>query len=292
MAAALGLASAPADVMAQTALGAASQGEGARKISLAGRQRMLSQRIVMNACLAQSGVEVSHRIDQVRRSRDAFGAALRSLRHGSDEIRTPAETDPAVLEALATLDQQWPALDAAISALVASPSAAGDPIRFTELLEGSASLLLDSELVVDHLEAKYADDKLLGADLAQAINVAARQHMLSQKMTKELCAVTLGYDADLNRQQLKGTISLFESSRDRLVRRLPGLNLAPPVLDAVTQEQTAADAYWAQLRPAFVAVADGGATDYVGLMAVAKAIDPWLDQLDLVVRQFDASGLK
>jgi nitrate/nitrite-specific signal transduction histidine kinase len=49
-------------------------------------------------------------------------------------------------------------------------------------------------------------------EMAKTINLAGKQRMLTQKMTKELLLVANGIDADANKENAKKTGELFEST--------------------------------------------------------------------------------
>ena len=48
------------------------------------------------------------------------------------------------------------------------------------------------------------------SEYATVINLAGRQRMLTQKMSKEVLLVALGHDADANKANLRNTASLFD----------------------------------------------------------------------------------
>jgi nitrate/nitrite-specific signal transduction histidine kinase len=55
-------------------------------------------------------------------------------------------------------------------------------------------------------------------DYAGAINVAGRQRMLTQRITKSYLQIELGTNIELSREQLKGAVALFERQLHKLQR--------------------------------------------------------------------------
>ena len=55
------------------------------------------------------------------------------------------------------------------------------------------------------------------ADMGKVINLAGKQRMLTQKMTKELLMIASGVDVDASKENLKKTASLFGMTLDDLI---------------------------------------------------------------------------
>ena len=54
-------------------------------------------------------------------------------------------------------------------------------------------------------------------EYAVIINLAGRQRMLTQKMSKEMFMIAKGVDADANRENLKKTAALFDTTLKGLI---------------------------------------------------------------------------
>jgi nitrate/nitrite-specific signal transduction histidine kinase len=276
-----------------TADGARAQGDaelrrdGAVKINWAGRQRMLSQRLAMTACLAHIGVDAPRQTERMLATRDLFASALEALQRGGSSEQLREETDQDVLAALNDVAGQWTLTFERVTALAGSPGSKKDLV---DVLDRSLSLLLVSDNAVGHLEAKYSASGSLGADIANAINVAGRQRMLSQKMSKELCALAIGHQLDATRAQIVGTVALFDSSRERLAARIGRMGFSAEQLDDINRLQSEADATWQKLRPVFTGVAAGAQPGADEIATVAGAIEGFLVQLDRVVSAYQRHG--
>ncbi|MCW8890714.1 MAG: type IV pili methyl-accepting chemotaxis transducer N-terminal domain-containing protein, partial [Sedimenticola sp.] len=80
----------------------------------------------------------------------------------------------------------------------------------------------------------------IGAD-SNAINVAGRQRMLSQKLAKE--ALLVGQQAE-DRIVMEKTISLFESSHQALLKGDPAQNMVPVKDSAIIAQLQLVDSLW------------------------------------------------
>ncbi|MEO1953633.1 MAG: type IV pili methyl-accepting chemotaxis transducer N-terminal domain-containing protein [Campylobacterales bacterium] len=68
--------------------------------------------------------------------------------------------------------------------------------------------------------AKASGSKL-DPTMAQTINLAGRQRMLTQKMTKELLLAANGIDTDANKANAKKTFELFKTTLNDLISKAP-----------------------------------------------------------------------
>ncbi|MBI5366491.1 MAG: type IV pili methyl-accepting chemotaxis transducer N-terminal domain-containing protein [Planctomycetes bacterium] len=105
---------------------------------------------------------------------------------------------------------------------------------------------------------------------AVAVNIAGRQRMLSQKAAKEALQIVLDLDAAKSREELKGTLSLFERSLAGLATGDAALGLPAPSA-AVAEELAAAKPLWAEFKAAAEAIL-GGAPDVDRLAAANVAL--------------------
>lgn len=163
-------------------------------IDKAGRQRMLSQRMVLY-CMASTknlGNETTGR--HLQETIDDYGKALGELsinNRNTDEINTKLEV----------VQQNW----SSITGLCASGS--GD----TELLAISNQLLRD----MDQITALY-EQIISNLMDGEAINKAGRQRMLTQRIALGTLAISMNLDVNVRQQQLKKDVSLFARQLDEL----------------------------------------------------------------------------
>ncbi|WP_415922013.1 type IV pili methyl-accepting chemotaxis transducer N-terminal domain-containing protein [Tateyamaria sp. SN6-1] len=98
----------------------------ARAIDVAGRQRMLSQKMMKEACFVSAGLSPQENAAQLRETIQLFDASLQDLRQGdTDAGIAPPPTD-AVAEQLETVAKAWVQYKSALNA-VEPVVAIGDP---------------------------------------------------------------------------------------------------------------------------------------------------------------------
>lgn len=184
------------------------------RISLAARQRMLSQRMAKSACLSMVSVDAEVEARRAHEAATSFDAMLVSLADGDADQGVLKETYPDVRAGLA----RTAALSSGLTAS-ARQIAAGDLHTVVVWLMVSRNLptLNEMHATMELMEAHYGTAKI-DPGIAAAIVLAGRQGMLSQKMVKELCFLSIGIGGADVREALADTVDVFDTALHRLFR--------------------------------------------------------------------------
>ena len=168
---------------------AAAEGaqSGNERINFSGKLRMLSQRTAAAGCNLNAGVDPAGNAKILTASQTEFNKILGGLRAGNGDLKIEgAETDSGILADLDGVATSWAPINAAIVELTKNPGS--EPS--IEVINGQNLALLGSaKSLVSTIVGVYADnsdDDGLGA----TIDVAGRQRMLTQKMSKDCLLYT------------------------------------------------------------------------------------------------------
>jgi len=191
------------------------------KINLAGRQRMLSQRMVkslQNILKAeQAGIDVAQPIEELKTVYGLFNDTLESFSAGGTTTDTTGQTvtldavsTPAARDALQEAKILWAdykdAVNAVIDTEVESLQAVSDATRL--VTERNNRLLELTNSLTNVLESNGADPLL--------INISGRQRMLSQRLAKSLFEIELAQlsntPINIPLDQLTESVRLFDST--------------------------------------------------------------------------------
>lgn len=222
--------------------GAITAEEAKRKINLAGRQRMLSQRIAMALCLAEAGVKPAEMRDLALTSAEVFDQTLKELRAGGSGTNLPAETDPRVLELLAEVETLWAEYNDAIRA---QANGAG-PGGLARIRDVNPPLLAAMNAAVGAMDEAYGKG-LLHPDLARVINVAGRQRMLIQKTMKETCLAVTGPEPAADAEAAAATAQLFTLTLAGLRNGDPADDIMSPPNWEVEAQLELVDSLWTDM---------------------------------------------
>jgi hypothetical protein len=259
-----------------------------RRLNLSGRQRMLSQRIAKAACLATRLSGNGELPKEMQEARALFISSMKALRSGSAEIGLLAENDAELLpwlDAAAELTSQY---DSRVAAFASAPAEKRSQSELEAIYEMSLPLLTALNDVVEQLQAKHEDDRIVRPGLAHAINVSGRQRMLSQKMSKELCMIAVGYRIPSTRAHLMGTVALFESSHQMLQRGLPALDLKEKDSSAIAVQLSVIERHWRKLSEIFRRAAAGGDPVEADLRTIASDSSLLLIELNRAVEMYES----
>ncbi len=127
------------------------------------------------------------------------------------------------------------------------PSQKGTGIGLRGLLVGLIGLVSLTALTL-----ATATHVFLGAQEqdARVINVAGRQRMFSQKMSKEVLAIQAGLDAEANSKALANTAALFERSHRALRQGDQELRIPPTTEPAIAAQLQTVDGIWKEFGQA------------------------------------------
>ena len=179
----------------------------ANVINLAGKQRMLTQKMSKEALFIAKGIDTKANIEALKKTEALFDKTLKGLIDGDDELKLPKTTDKEILAQLKKVSELWASMKKSIDSVV---SGKVDKKVLEAIAKENLPLLKNMNQAVQ-MYAKASGSKL-SPEKADTINRAGKQRMLTQKMTKELLLVANGIDAEANKANAKKTAELFEST--------------------------------------------------------------------------------
>jgi hypothetical protein len=138
-----------------------------------------------------------------------------------------------------------------------------------------------SNEVVDALQEIYGDTNI-SATMAAALDFVGRQRMLTQKMSKELALVQLGYEAEKNRESLAGTVKLFGDTLLILKDQAENFGIALPPTPEAAQKLSEIDAAWQLQKPLLETVIGGGLLD-------AAQLQDYLERSEVLLNESNAA---
>jgi len=199
-------------IMASAAPAVQTKQQSGNVINLAGKQRMLTQKMSKEALFIAKGIDVGANTDNLKKTSALFDKTLKGLIAGDSSLNLPTTENKEILAQLQKVTDLWKPFKVNIDKVASGKT---DSATLKTIAEENLPLLKNMNMAVQ-MYAKASGSKLDPA-MAKTINVAGRQRMLTQKMTKELLLIANGIDVDANKANIKKTADLFEKTLSELV---------------------------------------------------------------------------
>jgi len=242
-------------------------------INLAGKQRMLTQKMSKEALFIAKGIDVDANKVSLTKTTELFDKTLKGLVAGDKDLNLPKTENKDILAQLTKVTELWTPFKANIDKVIAGKS---DKSTLEAISKENLPLLKNMNKAVG-MYAEASGSKL-DPKMAKTINLAGKQRMLTQKMTKELLLVANGIDVEANKENAKKTGELFETTLKGLTDKCKNADIKKQ-LEGVAR-------LWADYKVIIEKVAD---TNDASLKK-AKALNmPLLKEMNKAVKMFEAS---
>jgi hypothetical protein len=173
---------------------------------------MLTQKMSKEALFIAKGVDVEANKENLKKTAALFDKTLKGLVSGDSSLNLPKTENKEILAQLQKVADLWAPFKANIDKVIAGKA---DKATLEAIAKENLPLLKNMNAAVQ-MYAK-ASGSTLAPEMAKKINVAGKQRMLTQKMTKELLLIANGIDADANKENLKKTAALFDKTLNDLI---------------------------------------------------------------------------
>ncbi len=266
--------------LAPASMGATKE-EMSTVINLAGKQRMLTQKMSKEALLIAMGVDVPKNKENLGKTAALFDKTLNGLLNGDSDLKLVKTETPDIVKQLNTVSDLWKEFHKSVKSVLGGD--VSEPV-LAKIASQNLPLLKNMNKAVGMFE-KEGGSKL-EAGLAVTINLAGKQRMLTQKMTKEMLLVAKGVNADENRANLKKTAGLFEKTLKGLLDGDKSLRL-PGTKDSAIRDQLATvGKLWNDYKPVLDNAATGKEISKADLEKAAKLNLPLLKEMNHAVTMF------
>ena len=224
-------------------------------LNLSGKQRMLSQKMVKEILLIALNEDKKANLGHLKNTSALFDKTLKGLRNGSSELHLPVTNSKRILRQLDKVDAIWAAVYPTVKNIISTNNADKDQVAI--IATKNLPLLKQMNKAVGLYE-KDAKKGGLKADpgLAATINLAGKQRMLSQKMSKEFLLLAYGYQVEDNKLNILETYSLFERILIGLKDGDESLGLPGTKSQTIRDQLEVVNGLWVTLKPIIVFAGD------------------------------------
>jgi len=241
-------------------------------INLAGKQRMLTQKMSKEALFIAKGIDAKANTESLKKTAELFDKTLKGLVAGDESLKLPKTTNKEILAQLETVSKLWATFKPNIDKVADGKS---DKATLEAIAKENLPLLKNMNKAVQ-MYAKASGSKL-DPEMAKTINLAGKQRMLTQKMTKELLLVANGIDAKANAENCKKTGELFESTLKDLTDKCKN--------DEIKKQLEVVAKLWGDYK----AIIEKADTSEASLKKAEELNIPLLKNMNKAVKMYEAS---
>jgi hypothetical protein len=220
---------------------------GSQRIDFAGKLRMLSQRVPAAACYAQSGIDTEATSAMVNAAADEFELITAALEFGNPDLGIiGAEERRKTQVGLGKLNEFWEPV-----AALARPAAEGEATSgdIAAMADNAGPLLDMAKRMVTEIVGQYAHPAAVLQSDAMLIDIAGRQRMLAQRMSKNVCLIAAGINVDVATAELQAASQIFDTSLMALRTGMPSAGINPPPNDEIAARLDVVLDIWTEVQP-------------------------------------------
>ena len=278
----------PVGAAAQAAPAQSDDVGASERVNYSGKLRMLSQRIAAAACNKHADINGKQASALLLASTAEFTQILDGLQYGSQDLKMIGEeTDRKVLRSIGQIRDLWGPLHDRVRSMDDAATSSDEMV--VDIANESAPLLEAAKLLVTEVSGEYSDPTALVQADALAIDIAGRQRMLAQRISKNACLVASGLLPEAA-AELAGAVKIYQASANALRNGMSSAGIqAPPTEEIAIGLQGVLDG-WASVQPLLSALQDGAEVSRDDRAEIFEQMNNLTAQMNTIVGQYSAAS--
>ena len=218
-----------------------------RRVNLSGKQRMLIQRITKLALLVSSNIDREKNIEKLKKYSNLYDKTLKAFKNGDKDLNCVPTTDKEIRKQIDIVEKSWKPFYRHIQNIINLNDK--DKKSLLYIVNENENLLKVSDDLVKAYEKSDRSQNYLEKARLHIINIAGRQRMLSQKMTKEKLLIIQGKTEYISK--LQDSIKLFDDSLNSLINGNSRENIIKPTNEKIKEQLAKIYKIWSKLKPLY-----------------------------------------
>ncbi len=251
----------------------------AHSINLAGKQRMLSQKMTKEILLIKSHINEEKNLKNLLKSRNLFDKTLQGLQKGDKRLKLKVFHDKKIQKQLQVIQKTWEKFDQHIQRVLSKHTTQK---TYPDILQENLVLLKELNKAVSLYVSLNKGEK---SKRAQALNLSGKERMLTQKIAKEILAISQNIDKKSNQQSLKKSKELFKKILLGLQYGDSSLKLTGTKLPKIKKQLKKVQTLWHSITP----LLQSDFKDISNNKQIVQTLDTLLIEIDKAVKLFEKS---
>lgn len=217
-----------------------------KSINLSGKQRMLTQYMSKLTLQIEHNIQKKESKAKLKELAELYAKTLKALKDGDSDLGLEKSTNKDVLAQIKVIEKEWEAFNTHLKVMIEKEDTKKS---LAYILSHNEKLLKISNELVQRFEASNKSKNYLEKARLRIVNIAGRQRMLTQKMTKEKILAYKG-DKEVNKQLLK-TVKLFDDSLIALIKGDKEKHITKATNEKITKQLKVVSTLWTKLKPLY-----------------------------------------
>jgi hypothetical protein len=226
-----------------------------KRVNLSGRQRMLTQRMTKLAILVGANIDAKENSKRLIKFSDLYNQTLLAFKGGDKKMGCIPTNNKEIKEQIDIIEKEWKPFYAKAKLIASGKDSEGKALAY--MVSKNENLLKISNELVKRYEKSNRSSNYLDKARLHIVNVAGRQRMLTQKMTKEKLLIAKGDGAYTSK--LQKTIKLFNDSLNALIKGNANQNIVKPANKKIKKQLALVEGIWKILKPLYEKAKPSGA---------------------------------
>ena len=260
------------------------------RINYSGKLRMLTQRIAASACYAHADVSKDASSAMLGAATAEFDQIIAALELGDESLGiVGAEKDRAALKDIKEAHVHWDPLHTDIEHIIENGGSDQEVQHLALELEETLEV---AKHLVSVLVSEYADPTALLQSNAITIDIAGRQRMLAQRVSKNVCLLATGIRVEGSDKQLEGAVKTYDVSLKALRNGLKNAGVIAPPTDEIATGLDEIIGIWEGIQPVLKTVMAGDTVSSEQKVQVFETMNILTGKMNVLVGKYtEASKL-
>ena len=218
-----------------------------KRINRSGKQRMLTQKMTKVALLLSLNINKEKNKKNLLTLANLYNDTLNEFKDGKNDLGFTVEANKEIQKEILLVEKVWKPFFENVKIIAEGKDKNGKALEY--LVKNNESLLKESNSLVSLYEKSNSSQNYIEKAMVSIVNLAGRQRMLTQKMTKEKLLIVQGKKEYSS--ELKKTIKLFDDSLNILLKGNAEKKISKPSNIKIKNQLLKVQTLWNELKPLY-----------------------------------------
>jgi hypothetical protein len=218
-------------------------------VNISGKQRMLTQRLTKLTIECVLNINDHKSCKKINRYVKEYERALVTFVRGNTNRGLPPTKDKKALIQIKKIISLWKPFAKSLRTIAKTEGK--DKEALVNILKNEQKLLKESDKLVKIYESGDKDQDDLQKARLHIVNIAGRERMLTQKMTKEKL-LWLKLSSKKQKKKMLATMKLFEDSLNNLIEGNSNKNLPKATNQKIVDQLAKVKEIWEKIKPLYL----------------------------------------